>query len=76
VRLEGVRGGEPIIDGLRVTVRHVATLYLQSESISEIVKTVPATDFSQPPISPRESELEIGEPAARVFSVWRATRRR
>jgi uncharacterized protein (DUF433 family) len=33
---EGVCGGEPIIDGLRVTVRHVATLYLQGETILEI----------------------------------------
>ena len=36
VRLEGVCGGEPVIDGLRVTVRHVATLYGQGESIAEI----------------------------------------
>ena len=27
VRLEGVCGGEPVVDGLRVTVRHVATLH-------------------------------------------------
>jgi uncharacterized protein (DUF433 family) len=36
VRLEGVCGGEPVIDGLRVTVRHVATLHLRGESILEI----------------------------------------
>jgi len=35
-RREGVCGGEPIIDGLRVTVRHVATLYLHGETILEI----------------------------------------
>ena len=29
VRLEGICGGEPIIAGLRVTVRPVATLYLR-----------------------------------------------
>ena len=32
VRLDGVCGGEPVIDGLRVTVRHVVTLHRQGES--------------------------------------------
>ena len=36
VQLEAVCGGEPIIDGLRVAVRHVATLYLRGETILEI----------------------------------------
>ncbi|MBI2844697.1 MAG: DUF433 domain-containing protein [Armatimonadetes bacterium] len=36
VRIEGVCGGEPIIDGLRVTVRHVAALHLRGETLSEI----------------------------------------
>ena len=35
-RVPGVCGGEPIIDGLRVTVRHVATLYLRGETVAEI----------------------------------------
>lgn len=33
---EGVCGGEPIIDGLRVTVRQVATQYLAGDSLVEI----------------------------------------
>lgn len=37
---EGVCGGEPIIDGLRVTVRHVATLYLAGESAKEIAEAL------------------------------------
>lgn len=36
VRLEGVCGGEPVIDGLRVAVRHVATLHQRGEAIPEI----------------------------------------
>jgi uncharacterized protein (DUF433 family) len=40
VRLEGVCGGEPIIDGLRVTVRHVATLHLRGESVAEIAEAL------------------------------------
>ncbi|MFO0966256.1 MAG: DUF433 domain-containing protein [Gemmataceae bacterium] len=38
VRLEGVCGGEPVIDGLRVTVRHVATLHQRGETILEIAE--------------------------------------
>ena len=44
VCLEGVCGGEPIIDGLRVTVRHVATLYLQGEAIREIADALNLTE--------------------------------
>ena len=36
--------GEPIIDGLRVTVRHVATLYLQGETILEIAEALSLTE--------------------------------
>src|SRR5437867_10206612 len=41
---EGVCSGEPIIDGLRVTVRHVATLYLQGETILEIAEALNLTE--------------------------------
>ena len=44
VCLEGVCGGEPVIDGLRVTVRHVATLYLQGETIQEMAETLNLTE--------------------------------
>ena len=44
VRLEGVCGGEPIIDGLRVTVRHVATLYLQGETIQMMAESLNLTE--------------------------------
>jgi uncharacterized protein (DUF433 family) len=40
VRVEGVCGGEPVIDGLRVTVRHVTTLFKQGESIAEIAESL------------------------------------
>jgi uncharacterized protein (DUF433 family) len=43
VRLEGVCGGEPAIDGLRVTVRHVAPLYLQGETIQMIAESLNVT---------------------------------
>jgi len=43
-RRDGVCGGEPIIDGLRVTVRHVATLYLQGETILEIADALDITE--------------------------------
>jgi uncharacterized protein (DUF433 family) len=38
VRLEGVCGGEPLIDGLRVTVRHAVTLHQRGESILDIAE--------------------------------------
>jgi uncharacterized protein (DUF433 family) len=41
---EGVCGGEPIIDGLRVTVRQVAVLYLRGESVPEIAETLDLTE--------------------------------
>ena len=44
VRLEGVCGGEPVIDGLRVTVRHVATLHLHGETIPEIAEALGLTE--------------------------------
>ena len=40
LRLEGVCGGEPVIDGLRVTVRHVVTLHRQVETILEIAEAL------------------------------------
>ena len=50
VRLEGVCGGEPVIDGLRVTVRHVATLHRRGETILEIAE---ALGISEPRSSTR-----------------------
>lgn len=44
VRLEGVCGGEPVVDGLRVTVRHVATLHRRGESILEIAEALGITE--------------------------------
>ena len=43
-RLEGVCGGEPVIDGLRVTVRHVATLHRRGETILEIAESLGITE--------------------------------
>ncbi len=40
VRLAGVCGGEPLIDGLRVTVRHVATLHQRGETILDIAEAL------------------------------------
>ena len=44
VRLEGVCGGEPLIDGLRVTVRHVVALHRRGETILEIAETLGITE--------------------------------
>jgi uncharacterized protein (DUF433 family) len=44
VRLEGVCGGEPIIDGLRVTVRHVVTLHRRGETVLEIAEALGITE--------------------------------
>ena len=44
VRIEGVCGGEPVIDSLRVSVRHVATLHLRGETTQEIAETLGLTD--------------------------------
>jgi uncharacterized protein (DUF433 family) len=40
VRLEGVCGGEPVIDGLRVAVRQVATLHVRGETIPDIAEAL------------------------------------
>ncbi len=44
VRLEGVCGGEPVIDGLRVTVRHVATLHQRGETTPDIAEALELTE--------------------------------
>jgi uncharacterized protein (DUF433 family) len=44
VRQEGVCGGEPSIDGLRVTVRHVATLHLRGETNLETAEALNLTE--------------------------------
>jgi uncharacterized protein (DUF433 family) len=44
LRLEGVCGGEPDADGLRVTVRHVATLHLRGETVQEIAEALGLTE--------------------------------
>ena len=44
VRLEGICGGEPVIDGLRVTVRHVVTLHRRGETILEIAEALGITE--------------------------------
>ena len=44
VRLEGVCGGEPLIDGLRVTVRHVIVLHLRGEPILDIAQALNITE--------------------------------
>jgi uncharacterized protein (DUF433 family) len=44
VRLEGVCSGEPVIDGLRVTVRHVVTLHRRGETILEIAEALGITE--------------------------------
>lgn len=43
VCVEGVCGGEPVIDGLRVAVRQVATFYRQGEHIAEIADALNVT---------------------------------
>ena len=44
VRLEGVCGGEPVIDGLRVTVRHVVVLHRRGETILETAEALGITE--------------------------------
>jgi uncharacterized protein (DUF433 family) len=44
VRLQNVCGGEPLIDGLRVTVRHVVTLHQQGEAILDIAEALGITE--------------------------------
>ena len=43
-RLEGVCAGEPVIDGLRVTVRHVVTLHQRGEAILDIAEALNITE--------------------------------
>jgi uncharacterized protein (DUF433 family) len=44
VRIDGVCGGEPVIDGLRVAVRHVAVLHRRGETILEIAEALGITE--------------------------------
>ena len=44
VRREGVCGGEPLIDGLRISVRHVVVLHQLGESILEIAEALSITE--------------------------------
>jgi uncharacterized protein (DUF433 family) len=44
LRVEGVFGGEPVVDGLRVAVRHVATLHQRGETVSEIAEALGITE--------------------------------
>jgi uncharacterized protein (DUF433 family) len=44
VRLGDVCGGEPAIDGVRVTVRHVATLHRRWETILDIAEALGITE--------------------------------
>ncbi|HEX5272969.1 MAG TPA: DUF433 domain-containing protein [Gemmataceae bacterium] len=43
MRLKGVCGGEPVIDGLRVTVRHVVTLHRRGEPTGDIAEALGIT---------------------------------
>ena len=44
VRIEGVCSGEPLIDGLRLTVRHVATLHRRGETNVDISESLGLTE--------------------------------
>lgn len=44
VRRDGVCGGEPLIDGLRVAVRQVVTLHQRGETILEIAEALNVTE--------------------------------
>jgi len=44
VRQEGVCGGEPIVDGLRVAVRQVVVLHQRGETILEIAEALNLTE--------------------------------
>ena len=44
VRRDGVCGGEPVIDGLRVAVRQVAALHLRGEAIPDIAEALNITE--------------------------------
>lgn len=41
VRKSGTCGGSPIIKGTRITVRHIAVLWKQGETVEEIVQSFP-----------------------------------
>ena len=47
VRLAGVCSGEPIIDGLRVTVRHVVTLHRRGETILDMAEALSITEAQE-----------------------------
>ncbi|OYV88897.1 MAG: hypothetical protein B7Z73_07545 [Planctomycetia bacterium 21-64-5] len=44
VHIDGVCGGEPVIDGLRVGVRHVVTLHQRGEAIVDIAEALGITE--------------------------------
>ena len=44
VRIEGLCGGEPVIDGLRVAVRHAVTLHRAGETTPEISSALGITE--------------------------------
>ena len=44
VRLEGVCGGEPVVDGLRVAVRQVVVLHQRGETVLEIAEALGITE--------------------------------
>ena len=44
VQIDGVCGGEPVIDGLRVGVRHVVTLHQRGEAIVDISEALGLTE--------------------------------
>jgi len=44
VRVEGVCGGEPVIDGLRVAVRHVVALHRRGEMVLESAEALGITE--------------------------------
>jgi uncharacterized protein (DUF433 family) len=41
VRKPGTCGGSPLIKGTRITVRHIAVLWKQGETVEEIVQSFP-----------------------------------
>ncbi|HET6884010.1 MAG TPA: DUF433 domain-containing protein [Pirellulales bacterium] len=44
MHIAGVCGGEPVIDGLRVSVRHVVTLHQRGEAIVDIAEALGITE--------------------------------
>jgi uncharacterized protein (DUF433 family) len=44
LRIDGVCGGEPVIDGLRVAVRHVVTLQQRGETVPDIAEALNITE--------------------------------